>query len=102
MRIQRDNKLVTTEKRRNYFVSKPNYYSTELFTESALAIEMKKNWNTYEWLYIPVCLGLSILEVSEILMCEFVKKRVLLRKLHFENYKNCLGATQFIIYTEHC
>ena len=43
MRIQRDNKLVTTEKRRNYFVSKPNYYSTELFTESALAIEMKKN-----------------------------------------------------------
>ena len=34
--------LVTTEKRRTYLVSEPNYHSTKFFTENVLAIEMKK------------------------------------------------------------
>ena len=34
--------LETTEKRRNYLVSEPNYHSTKFFTENVLAIEMKK------------------------------------------------------------
>ena len=37
----RDIKLVTTERRRNYLVSGPNYYPTNFFTENILAIEMK-------------------------------------------------------------
>ena len=37
-----DIKLVTTEKRRNYFVSDPNYHTTTFFTENLLAIQMKK------------------------------------------------------------
>ena len=48
VRKNRDIKLVTTERRRNYFASKPNYHTTKFFTENLLAIEMKKNRNTYE------------------------------------------------------
>ena len=35
-----DIKLVTTEKTRNYLVSKPNYHTTTFFTENLLAIEI--------------------------------------------------------------
>ena len=42
-----DIKLVTTERRRNYLVSEPNYHTIKLFTENLLAIEMKKK-NSYE------------------------------------------------------
>ena len=38
----RDIKIVTTERRKNYLVSEPNYYTTKFFTENLLAIEMKK------------------------------------------------------------
>ena len=48
----RDIKLVTTERRRNYLVSEPNYHTTKFFTEHLLAIEMKKknkeNAGTYK------------------------------------------------------
>ena len=48
VREHRDIKLVTTERRRNYLVSEPNYHTTKFFTENLLAIEMKKNINTLE------------------------------------------------------
>ena len=38
----RDIKLVTTERRRNYLVSEPNYHTTKFFIENLFAIEMKK------------------------------------------------------------
>ena len=40
----RDIKIVKTERRRNYLVSEPNYtnHTKNFFTESLLAIEMKK------------------------------------------------------------
>ena len=37
----RDFKLVTTDKRRNWLVSEPNYHTTKWFSEKLLAIEMK-------------------------------------------------------------
>ena len=43
---RRDNKVVTTERKRYYLVS-TNYHTTKFFTEYLLAIEMKKNANTY-------------------------------------------------------
>ena len=61
----REIKLVTTERRRNYLVSEPYYHTTTFFTENLLAIEMKK---TEILMNKPVCLGLSILELSKILM----------------------------------
>ena len=44
----RDTKAVTTERRRNYLVSKPNYHTTKFSTKTLLAIEMKKNPDTYK------------------------------------------------------
>ena len=38
-----DIKLITTERRRNYLVSEPNYHTTKFSTENLLAIEMKKH-----------------------------------------------------------
>ena len=35
--------IVTTERRRNYLVSEPNFHSTRFFTENLVAIEMKKS-----------------------------------------------------------
>ena len=68
VRKHRDIKLVTTERRRNYLVSEPNYHTTKFFTESFSAIEMKKKQILTNK---PVYLGLSILEVSKILLYEF-------------------------------
>ena len=48
VRRHRDIKLVRTERRRNYLVLQPNYHTTKFFTENLLAIEMKKNRDTYE------------------------------------------------------
>ena len=47
VRKQRDIKLVTTEARRNYFVSEPNYHTIKFFSENLLAIEMKKKQQRY-------------------------------------------------------
>ena len=44
-RKYKDIKLVTTERRRNYLVSEPNYHTIKFFTENSLTIEMIK---TYE------------------------------------------------------
>ena len=42
VRKHRNIKHVTTERRRNYLVSEPNYHTTKFFTENLLAIEMRK------------------------------------------------------------
>ena len=42
VRKHRDIKLVTTERKRKYLVSEPNYHTTKFFTKNLLAIEMKK------------------------------------------------------------
>ena len=46
-RKQWDIKLGTTERRRNYFISESNYHTINYSTEQLLAIEMKKNADTY-------------------------------------------------------
>ena len=35
-------KLLTRNRRRKYFVSEPNYYTTKCYSENLLAIETKK------------------------------------------------------------
>ena len=42
VRKQRDVKLVTTNKRRNYLVSETNYHTTKQFSKDLLVIEIKK------------------------------------------------------------
>ena len=68
VRKDRDIKLVTTDKRRNQLVSEPNHHTTKWFSEKLLAIEMKK---TKVKMNKPIYLGLSILEISKILIYEF-------------------------------
>ena len=68
VRKHRDIKLVTTERKRNYLVSEPNYHTTTFFKENLLAIEMKK---TETLMSKPVFLGLSVLKLSKILIYEF-------------------------------
>ena len=61
-------KLVTTEKKRNQLVTEPNYHTIKWFSENLLAIEMKKKKVKMNK---PIYLGMSILEISKILMYEF-------------------------------
>ena len=68
VRKHRDIKLITAERRRNYLVSEANYHTTKFFTELLLTTEMKK---AEILMNKPVYLGLSILDSSKILMCEF-------------------------------
>ena len=42
VRMHRDIKLVTTDKKRNQLVSEPNYHATKGFPKNLVAIEMKK------------------------------------------------------------
>ena len=62
VRKHRNIKLITTERKRNYLVSEPNYHTTNFFTENVSAIEMTK---TKILMNKPVCLGLSILDLSK-------------------------------------
>ena len=62
IRKHRDIKLVTTDKKRSKLVLEPNYHTINLIFEmKKTKVEMNK----------PIYLGLSILEISKILMYEF-------------------------------
>ena len=66
IRKHRDIKLVTTDKKRSKLVSEPNYHTINSISED-LSI-MKK---TKVKMNKPIYLGLSILEISKVLMYEF-------------------------------
>ena len=69
----RNIKLVTTKKRKNYLVSEPNYYATQIVTENLLAIETLL-MNLVQKLLINkrANLGLSILDLSETVIYVFL------------------------------
>ena len=67
-KIDRNIALAATKRRMNYLISGPNYHTTKFFTENLLAIEMKK---TEILMNKSVCLRLSILKLSKILMWQF-------------------------------
>ena len=69
IRKHRDIKLVTTDKKRSKLVSEPNYHTINLISKDLSIIEMKK---TKVKMNKPIYLGLSILEISKILMYEFL------------------------------
>ena len=68
IRKHRDIKLVTTDKKRSKLVSEPNYHTIDLISEDLSIIEMEK---AKVKMNKPIYLGLSILEISKILMYEF-------------------------------
>ena len=76
VRKHRDIKLIKTGYKRNKLVSEPNYHTMNFISENLSIIEMK-NMNVK--MKKPIYLGLSILEISKIIMYEFwydyVKKK---------------------------
>ena len=68
VRYHGDIKLVTTDEGRNKLVSESNYHTTKQFSENLLTIEMKKRKVKMNK---PVYLGMSVLDISKILMYEF-------------------------------
>ena len=96
VRKHRDIKLVTTERRRNYLVSEPNYQTTKFFTEHLLAIDTKK---TEILIDKPVYLGPPILQLSKMLMFEFWYN-YLKRKYDEKAKLFHMDTDSFIVYTE--
>ena len=68
IRKHRDIKLVTTDRKRSKLVPERNYHTVNLISEDLSIIEMKK---TKVKMNKTIYLGLSILEISKILMYEF-------------------------------
>ena len=68
VRKHRDIKLVKTDCKRNKLVSEPNYHTMKLITENLSIIEMKKGKVKMNK---PIYLGLSMLEISKIIIYEF-------------------------------
>ena len=69
VRKHRGIKLLTTEARRNYLVSEPNYHTTILFFKETIGHKNEKN--TQIFMRKLVYLGLSMLEISKALLHEF-------------------------------
>ena len=67
VRNYRDIKL-TTDKRRKRLVSEPNYHTHKKFSENLMAIGMKKKKVK---MTKPIYLGMSMLDISKILMYQF-------------------------------
>ena len=88
----RDIKLVTTEKNRSKFVSEPDYHTINLISEDLSIIEMKK---TKVKMNKPIYLGLSILEISKILMYEFWYDYM--KPKYNDNVKLCYMDTDSVI-----
>ena len=90
------NKLVTTERRRKYLVSEPNYHTTKFFTENLLAIEIRE---TQILMNKPVYLGLSILDLSEAVTYKFWYDYV--KPKYGENAKLCyMDKERFIVHVK--
>ena len=68
VRNHRDIKLVTSDKRRKRLVSEPNYHLHKKFSENLVATEMKR---TRVKMNKTLYLGMSILDITKILMYEF-------------------------------
>ena len=67
IRKHRDIKLVTTDKKRSKLVSEPNYHTINYISEDLSIIEMNR---AKVKMNKPIYLGLSILEISKLLMYE--------------------------------
>ena len=92
IRKHRDIKLVTTDKKRSKLVSEPNYHTINLISEDLSIIEMKK---TKVKMNKPIYLGLSILEISKILMYEFCYDYM--KPKYNDNVKLCYMDTDSFI-----
>ena len=92
IRKHRDIKLVTTDKKRSKLVSEPNYHTINFISKELSIIKLKK---TKVKMSKPIYLGLSILEISEILMYEFWYDYI--KPKYNDNVKLCYMDTDSFI-----
>ena len=92
IRKHRDIKLVTTDKKRNKLVSEPNYHTMNYISEDLSIIEMNK---TKVKINKPIYLGLSVLDISKILMYEFWYNY--LKPKYNDNVKLCYMDTDSFV-----
>ena len=92
VRKHRDIKLVKADHKRNKLVSEPNYHTMKLISENLSIIEMKK---VKVKMKKSIYLGLSILEISKILMYEFWYDYV--KKKYGDMVKLCYMDTDSLI-----
>ena len=92
IRKHRDIKLVTTDKKRSKLVSEPNYHTISYISEDLSIIEMKR---TKVKMNKPIYLGLSILEISKLLMYGFLYDY--LKPKYGDNVKFCYMDTDSFI-----
>ena len=92
VRKHSDIKLVTTERRRNYLISEPNY---KLFHRTSIS---NRNEKKEILMNKPVYLGLSILVLSKILLYEFWYDYV--KPKYGKKNQNCVTWIQIVsLYT---
>ena len=92
VRKHRDMKLITTDKKRSKLVLEPNYHTINYISENLSIIEMRRikiKMNK------PIYLGLSILEISKILMYEFWYDYM--KPKYGDNVKLCYMDTDIFI-----
>ena len=92
VRNHRDIKLVTSDKRRKRLFSEPNYHSHKNFSEYLMAIEMKK---TRVKMIKPIYLGMSILDISKMIMNEFWQDYI--KPMYGERAKLCYTDTDSFV-----
>ena len=92
VRKHRNIKLVTTDKKRSKLVSEPNYHTMNYISKDLSIIEMKK---TKVKMNKPIYLGLSILEISKLLMYEFWYEYM--KPKYGDNLKLCYMDTDSFI-----
>ena len=92
VRKHRDIKLVKTVHKRNKLVSEPHYHTVKLISENLSKIELKK---VKVKMKKPIYLGLSILEISKIIMYEFWYDYV--KKKYGDMVKLCYMDTDSLI-----
>ena len=95
-RKYRDNKLVTTEAKRNKHASEPNYHYTKCISKHLLVMEMKK---TEVKMNKPIYLGQAALDISKTLMFEFWYDY--LKPMYGDKIRLCYTDTDsFIMHTK--
>ena len=96
VRNHRDIKIVTTNRQRNRLASEPNYHTSKYISKNLLIIELKK---VEVKMNNPIYLGMSILDISKILMYEFWYNYIKLK--YNDKARLCYTDTDnFVIYVK--
>jgi hypothetical protein len=93
VRKHKDVRLVSSAKQMKKLSSKPNFKSFKIFSEHLVAVEMSKR---VAKLFKPTYVGMSILDVSKMLMFEFHYDKI--RSIYGQKAKLLMTDTDSLVY----